>query len=1350
MSDYNFAGLNPRDFEHLTQSLALKVISTGVTPFGDGPDGGREAIFTGKMDYEATTKNWDGYLVIQCKFKQRSTGNITTDGAWAYEQLESDLKKFIDKKLKLPKPEYYIFVTNVVLTGVNEKGSKDKVFALLKKYKSKIGLKDYDVWDYDKLCRLIDGQLDIRRAFAGFITSGDVLTQVCELLTLESSDFSKIMSLFLQRELRAEQFAKLEQAGLNSDQKTALAKVFVDLPATHEINIYDDESDIFIDDDSENTVSHLDVKPKLKPGIVCELLENGSRILKKSILPTSPELLVIENEEGEAEFEFIKSNSKFVVVGGPGQGKSTVGQFLCQLYRTAILKDQTGNSLETDELIRSIHHQIESNNLTIPTVRRFPVKIVLEQFAFELAQNNVESLIAYIVRRIAKITNHEVSLNCFRKWLANYPWLLVLDGLDEVPSSSNRNELLEKITDFLDEVAADDSDVMVVATTRPQGYNDEFSPKYYSHRFLIPLTPQHALFYASRLTDARYGQDEERKEKIMTRLRAALGVTTVRRLMRSPLQVTIMSTLVESIGHPPEERWRLFNEYYHVIYKRETERDITSSKILRQNSNDVDVIHNRVGLLLQIESESAGLTESRLSSEDFKALVRTRLIDEGYEDNELDKKEEEITTAALDRLVFLVGLESDKIGFEVRSLQEFTAAEALMQGSDSQVQARLEEIAPIIHWRNVFLFAAGKCFAKTEHLRAAVINICDQLNDSENSFIEGITLAGSRLALDILEDGMSRQQPKNARHLARIASRLLELPDQNFPIRLANIYSAFFEEALKNKIEIQMKSEEFESKSSSWAVIQLLMNRDVDWVSKLAEKYWDEESSENQKLFYSIKEIANEWWLYKYQKFVENTPPREILSHSHPNINLLKLGSIVPEWLNFICKYSFAESRKNQTSIYFFTGETKEPLFSVSFVELKNKYIVPIKEMAYNKYWATLISGARFADDCTHFRLANELRCLADIWEKELNFVNWNIPWVLANCLISVETKEDLLRTADLAETGKLGTFEDWSQLENRWKNNGFNIEDLDHTFVEDDTLVSEMASLGIASPLFDFEFQVKNQKTLDALLKCFFESENKITKNFFSFMILKLLSSLEIASRHNDSSNNSGLSIDPKILKEIIEVRKHNFLQFSFGNISSIPEVLDEEWAKLFDYIGQTFEVLAIRNLPESSFNKLFGAYENNSGLKGLIPLMSKIVLSSRSFPFDQKILSTIYDDVDFNDIALLLKFKKFAYDKNSFDTLIPEIFKRCLENQKMLENIISLARRIKITKIQLPLFTNLFEELSKNNRLERFAILDILNSYLGTKPSQLKFQPIRERLGLPHLNVRKTIEHGHSFPNT
>lgn len=59
--DYDLTGLNSRNFEHLVQALGIKAIASGLTPFGDGPDGGREASYNGKMDYPSSSDPWDGY-----------------------------------------------------------------------------------------------------------------------------------------------------------------------------------------------------------------------------------------------------------------------------------------------------------------------------------------------------------------------------------------------------------------------------------------------------------------------------------------------------------------------------------------------------------------------------------------------------------------------------------------------------------------------------------------------------------------------------------------------------------------------------------------------------------------------------------------------------------------------------------------------------------------------------------------------------------------------------------------------------------------------------------------------------------------------------------------------------------------------------------------------------------------------------------------------------------------------------------------------------------------------------------------------------------------------------------------
>jgi hypothetical protein len=77
MPDYDLAGLSARSFEQMIQALACEVIGSGIVIFGDGPDGGREATFTGRLsNFPSAADNWDGYLVVQAKFCQRQRGSF--------------------------------------------------------------------------------------------------------------------------------------------------------------------------------------------------------------------------------------------------------------------------------------------------------------------------------------------------------------------------------------------------------------------------------------------------------------------------------------------------------------------------------------------------------------------------------------------------------------------------------------------------------------------------------------------------------------------------------------------------------------------------------------------------------------------------------------------------------------------------------------------------------------------------------------------------------------------------------------------------------------------------------------------------------------------------------------------------------------------------------------------------------------------------------------------------------------------------------------------------------------------------------------------------------------------------
>ena len=57
-----------------------------------------------------------------------------------------------------------------------------------------------------------------------------MLSEVMEQLAPRRSDFLATMTNFLAKELRSDQYANLEQARHNTEERIPLARIFVDLP----------------------------------------------------------------------------------------------------------------------------------------------------------------------------------------------------------------------------------------------------------------------------------------------------------------------------------------------------------------------------------------------------------------------------------------------------------------------------------------------------------------------------------------------------------------------------------------------------------------------------------------------------------------------------------------------------------------------------------------------------------------------------------------------------------------------------------------------------------------------------------------------------------------------------------------------------------------------------------------------------------------------------------------------------------------------------------------------------------------------------------------------------------------
>lgn len=1203
MPDYDLTGLSPRSFEQLIQAIALQEVSPKTIIFGDGTDGGREAIFQGKTNYNSGDEPWDGYIVLQAKFCQRPTNDTKKDGGWAIAQLKKELEDFANPEKRRKKPEYYIFVTNVVLTPVLEKGSKDRASKVFEEYQETVAIKDYDIWDYDKICRFIDANDDIRRTYAAWITPGDVLSQVIEMLSFNKTDFKTVISSFLKKELLSDLYANLEQAGHSTEDKIPLASVFVDLPvAGRQIN-----------EPSRNNI---------ETNIVASLVENARRKFDYDSLFSDRDRNALVH--GIADIKQVQKIGKWVVIGGPGQGKTTVGQFICQLFRAAILKD-VENILdpEVEQALRKFESQCEKENICFPKARRFPLRIVLNEFAAVLASNDsVNSVLDYIAWYIHKRTSRNIDVEDIRQWLANYPWLIVLDGLDEVPASSNRQQVLTAIRDFSVDANELNADIMVVATTRPQGYNDDFNTDFYRHVWLAPLSKEQALHYARRLLGLRYNNDSDRQSKIITRLERAANDNFTSRLMQSPLQVTIMTVLLNKAGQAPKDRWSLFNKYYDIIYEREVERDIPASEILRDYKSDIDSIHFQVGLLLQLQSEHSGKTDARLSVEDFTTLVRSRLEAEGHEGKECEALTLQIIEAAANRLVFLVGLEQDIVGFEVRSLQEFMASEAIMNGSDDQIRNRLKEIIPIISWRNVVLFAIGKCFARNEkeHLRSFIHTECAALNDLDE--FNSACLSGSRLALDILEDGSVAHKPKFLKLFVRLAFRLLDLPSSYFSIRVADIFTYNLEVIYREEIDKRISNQNYQKNLASWVCILCLINLGEDWTIDLISKYWNDKELKLEviKSFIGYPfSIENQWIINEINTILISIPTLEFRSFfSFPSAADRLIQSSVDSWIKSIInlfEYSIIdiEDKNSHIKVELYIDESNksksidlyycqsEKLLNYGFPNFNNKSHL---HSDWQIYFATNI----FLSNPSKETLAESLMLIAKNYNHQLirRVARRQLPWQISECILATESSEELLKIAEQAKLGKLGDIKQWQQAEERWNVNGivkkdfFNLSDQKILFDEN------IAEVGFPFNSAIWKLQKSDLSLISILEDWYFQCNHSYLCLIINLIIISLMTNTK-----KDSIRSNLTYTIPNIerIKSIIEETQKLHI-WSCREISILSDYYQEsEQKEIINLIG--LKSTDIISDPDSVLlDKLVNWFVADSDLKGILKIISYLIV--------------------------------------------------------------------------------------------------------------------------------------------
>jgi hypothetical protein len=1041
---YDFSRFDPFTFQNFVQALALHVFGADLQVYGAGPDGARDATFEGTPNYPSPENRWQGYTVIQVKYRQKLTHD-SKDADWLVNQIKREQAKLARSKT-FRVPDYYLIVTNVDLSPMptistrrgTRKGGMEKVDAALQDLQKRLKLKACHVWNAEKLSRLVEtAPTALKHNYAFWITPNELLWRM--LQDVEGPDFTKIISRAAAQDMREHKFTRLQEAGHTAEENTLLSQVFVDLPVRQ---IYENTPYPWIR--SESDASEPEGVSSQSSCVVSSIVERSRRAYgNKYVGSTESELMTSE------------AAGRIVLLGGPGQGKSTIGQYLVQLFQAQLLTAPKAPGLSKEaiahakEVIRSAKESL----IPINASHRFPVRIILPAFADRIASLKKAdgearfTVLDYVAEKIARLSNEDVSLANIRKWLCDYPWLIVLDGLDEVPASGERPAVLREIEAFFDEIADLEADALVIVTTRPQGYNEDLDPKLWSHWELTPLGPDDALKYARKLAEIRLAEPSRRR-RVLERLATATRTPATNQLLVSPLQVAILFTLVDVKGDVPTDRWNLFERYFNVLRDREEAKGGINGELLRLHRSTVELVHQRAGFLLHVEAERSGGAQSFLTESQFEEIVQTFLSEAGHAEDRLAKLTKELGKLATDRLVLLSAKVQKRIAFDVRSLQEYMAAAMITSAADTLVEKRLRIICGTAHWRHTFQIAASRCFSDTgkRHLADSIIQICAELDAGTEDGADRLAKSGAFLATDLLADGLATEMPRLRKLLFDRALGSLDLGHEKFDKRLSAVVDDILSGNCADYIRMKLRIFDARRAAATWPLLLSLVTRNLKWAIELAKELWPADPAQAITV---VNLIEDDFPLGSPLGGLTALIQRSVLEAGLELCQSLRAahriyGKVFGEQF----EQAFLYRGRLTSHVSISPLETSSP-WGIRFIGIKTakEYAEFGSRRIDPQKWAPFVAAARFTKSPSKLTLAEAITLVASshlpfsALYKSCN----QLPWPLAGCIAASLNKEALSILSAKAANGDLGDTVDWQQAEARWATAGVEITDLEN-----------------------------------------------------------------------------------------------------------------------------------------------------------------------------------------------------------------------------------------------------------------------------------------------------------------
>ncbi|WP_406325711.1 hypothetical protein OG784_12080 [Streptomyces sp. NBC_01617] len=760
---YPYEELDGRRFQRLAQSLITAERPRTQCFTISGPDGGRDAV---DLEFGDNDTLIDA-VIFQVKFREQNPLGIPTPDdlyKWVVKNLRSEIPKL--ELLKQKHAREFIFVTNIPASGHLDTGLRDKVQVWANEH---LPLPALFWWRED-----IDARLDRHpplvfkfMLFRGpdsvqaYLTetlsrNGDSATRAKVEYATRNPAISTIL-LYLSRQYEEESSLRFKQAHVDAP----LIDSFVDVPLTLSV---EPTSDSRLRAKMEGLAEGIYEDEELPGKDYITFLEDLSE--DRDEIPLGAASALLSDHE-------VTELDRLVIEAGPGQGKSTLIQFLGQVHRARLLS-------RDDDLAKLPRH-IVSGPL------RLPLRIELRHLGkwlqglspwagSERTKNTTgaPSLHSYIADHVQHVTGGmRFSSDDLVAIISSTPTLLLLDGLDEVADLSVRGQVVNSVSSFVQDMVGLGAKLQVVATGRPSSLAS--APSFQRDVFLYVKLEDLTVDLTERYSNAwirRRSMPVDQASELRRVLAGCLTQPHVSELARTPMQLAILLWLVHTRGwNLPDKRTALYDEYINTLLDREADK----TPVVRKHREELLAIHGHLGWLLHARSQERSGNHGAGDIE-FAELKRT--IWEYLEAKEGPSDRISEIIDGIRRIFVLVDRIQGKFEFQVQPLREFFAARHLYKTAPYQTNAvevtgsrpeRLEALIRDPHWMNVARFFCG--WYDVGELADLTQRLGDLWEDSYHRF----SLHSRLLVAYLLSDYVSAAAPRNTRRIAANLTDLLSM-----------------------------------------------------------------------------------------------------------------------------------------------------------------------------------------------------------------------------------------------------------------------------------------------------------------------------------------------------------------------------------------------------------------------------------------------------------------------------------------------------------------------------------------------------------------------------------------------